>query len=134
MKRGDEVLYHPKKGRPMQATVRSVMGNGTVELVIGSDPFPVTVNDSQVSDCNGNGKVVESKAKVRKGRTNKEGKSMPKTDKGPSAKELRKQAQGLGIDGWENMSRKEMRRAIKRAKAAQNGDTPADTKEDEKVS
>lgn len=50
----------------------------------------------------------------------------PATKDKPSAKQLRTQAQGLGIKGWEDMTRKELRRAIR--KASSNG-TSADKPE-----
>lgn len=42
----------------------------------------------------------------------------------PNAKALRKQAQALGIEGWEDMSREQMAKAIKRAKRSETEDAP----------
>lgn len=126
MKQGDAVMFKPKKGRPMLAEVAfTPIKNATkVEIIIGTDPFPVDVPVSQVSACEPNGKVVRS-PKVRKDRasTKGPGKMAPATKDKPSAKQLRTQAQGLGIKGWEDMTRKELRRAIR--KASSNG-TSAD--------
>lgn len=47
----------------------------------------------------------------------------------PSAKELRKEAQALKIEGWEDMSKGQMFKAIKKAKkGASNGTGPPKTK------
>lgn len=41
----------------------------------------------------------------------------------PSAKELRKEAQALGVDGWEDMGRSELATAVQKARKASNGTT-----------
>lgn len=132
MKVKEKVLFKPEKGKKMEAVVRAIMGNGTVELVIGSDPFPVTVLESQIETigCEENGNDVVSNPKVRKVRARSKGHTQTMattTEAKPSAKELRKQAQGLGIKGWEEMGRKALAKAIRRAEKAQNG-SPAKAK------
>lgn len=47
----------------------------------------------------------------------------------PSAKELRKEAQNLGIEGWEDMSKGQMFKAIKKAKKSSNGTGPPKAKQ-----
>lgn len=113
---GEKVLFHPEKGKPMEAEVAFPPTRTKVDLIIGSDPFPVTVLLSQVSACKASGKNVESSKKVRNrsGSINRKGRKPMKSE----AKELRKQAQALGIEGWESMGRVEMRAAVKNAQKA----------------
>jgi hypothetical protein len=124
LRQGQPCLFHPKKGKPKEAIFGVAMGNGLCEIRVGSDPFPVTVQQSQVSGCEATGKNVKSNPKVRKDRTSKKGKHKmtASTAEKPSAKELRKQAQGLGIKGWEEMGRKELAKAIR--KVSKNGKAP----------
>lgn len=117
----------------MWAEITQVMGNGTLELKIGNDPFPVTVRKDQVRLANDNGNVVESKKKVRKPRPDKEKSTRMPSDTAtkPSAKDLVAKAKSLGINGWAEMDRDELQKAIKRAKKKGTngkGDKPVKTK------
>lgn len=120
---GQEVIFHPKKGGEMKAVVEREINDRLVSLRIANDPFPVPVKKRQVSACDESGKKVKSKkpkdlSKItepeRKGK-------MPATATKPKAKELRKEAQGLGIKDFEEMDRDELVKAIKKAKKNKNG-------------
>lgn len=123
MKQGDKILFKPKRGKKMEAEVAFAPTQTQIDIIIGKDPFPVTVPLTQVEriGCEGNGKAVVSK-KLRKDRSNKKGSQTmaSTTEKAkPSAKELRKQAQGLGI-AWQDLSRKQLAKAIRKAQAEED--------------
>jgi hypothetical protein len=99
---------------------------GKVKVLLEGDPFPVDLAKSQVSGCKAKRKVVKSKSKVPKSGANKrkDRKSMTETaTKLPKAKPLRQRCQALGIEGWEDMGRKEMAKAIRKAERAAKGGT-----------
>lgn len=117
---GDDVWFIPLKGSPRTAVVKQVMGNGVVEIQIDGDPFPWSAPTSQVSTCQPSRDIVKSvqNPKVRKGKSKK----MPtKTAAKPSAKELQKEARGLGIKGFEDMGLAELRDAVEKARERKNG-------------
>lgn len=124
MRVDDRVTYTPKKGKKRQGVVVPGFVDTTthVKVKLDGDPFPVDLPLSQVSSCKNVPNGIGSKHKVPKAgtkkHTNKERKSMTTATK-PNAKALRKQAQALGIEGWEDMSRAEMAKAIKRAKRSE---------------
>jgi hypothetical protein len=74
-------------------------------VVIGQDPFPTMVDHRQLTAVGSNGR-------------NKMPRSAPATE--PSAKDLRRQAKNLRIEGWEEMGREELTAAI--AEQSDNGD------------
>lgn len=80
-----------------------------IEITLGSDPFPVNVPFQQVTLL------------TKKGKASKE---MVRTEERPSRKELRKQADALGIDGWAEMSTDELVAAIAEADTDDNEPAP----------
>lgn len=124
MRQGDKVLFNPKRGKKMEAEVAFAPTQTQIDIIIGNDPFPVTVPLTQVEriGCEENGKAVVSK-KLRKARGDKKGSQTmaSTTEKAkPSSKELRKQAQGLGVKGWQDMTRKELAKAVRKAQSAED--------------
>jgi hypothetical protein len=131
---GDRVLYTPKKGKPREGVVEGLSPfSKTVIVTLDGDPFPVEVRASKVSGCQNNPNAVPSEKKVPKSGTDKAKKKGTMTTETPKrdAKEVRKRAQALGIAGWEDMTRKEMRIAVKRAErklAGKSEDAPKKNK------
>lgn len=127
MKPGDKVLFKTKKG-VMEAEVAFAPTGKLIDIIVGSDPFPVTVKLSKVSACVIGKDAVSSHRKVRKvsDQTREKQKMTTEAPEQPSAKELRKQAQGLGITEWEGMGRKALAKAI--AAAQGEAEAPAKTK------
>lgn len=82
------------------------------------DPFAVRVEMSQLS-CNQTGKSVSSPPQGNKARTRKDS-QLSKTD----AKQLRKDAQALGIEGYEDMSIKKLAKAVAKAEKKAAKSTP----------
>lgn len=118
---GQKVLFFPKKGGQMEAVVDRVISDKLLSLRIANDPFPVPVKKKQVSPCKEAGKVVKSKSEtVRESDEQNERGTMP-TETKPKAKELRNEAKALGIEDYEDMSRSELVKAIKKANKAKNG-------------
>jgi hypothetical protein len=131
--RGQHVLFRPKRGNVMQAVVVAPSSKGRVEIRIAKDPFSVQVEKSQVSPCDQNGKPLKSNQKANKGHE-KETTSTMTTDTKPSARELRNEAKALGVEDYDEMSRKELVAAIKAAKkSAKGGKTKAKTSKKAKV-
>ena len=112
MNRGDRVVFTPKRkgSAKRQGVVQSVVPHMQVAMVrLEGDPFDVRVDLSQLS-CNPTGKSVSSHEQGNTARARKESK-LSKTD----AKQLRKTAQALGIEGYEDMSAKKLAKAIAKA-------------------
>lgn len=121
---GEKIQFKPKKGKVRLGVIApGFVDHGEVKVKLEGDPFPVNVKRSQVSSCNPERKVLKSKKKAPKdgARTNKEQEKVTDTSTKPSAKALRKQAQALGIEGWEDMGRVEMAKAIKRKLKEEKG-------------
>lgn len=83
---------------------RSRMGDGKVSVQLVGDPFPVDLRSEHLT----------------KGHEQQ----MAKT---PDKKELRKQARTLGVEGWKDMSEKELAVAIKKSKGEVGKTTKAPT-------
>lgn len=83
-----------------------------IEVIVASDPFTTWVERKQVEIVN----------KTKRQRDTKEEHKMPTA----TAKELRKQAKSLGIEGWEEMDREELEEAV-----AEYDEDAEDTVEDE---
>jgi hypothetical protein len=77
-----------------------------LKVLLQGDPFSTYVDHRQVEKVG-----VQSVQQVH----NDEGNPMATATK-PSAKELRKQAKSLGVEGWDTLSRDELVTAIKTAK------------------
>jgi hypothetical protein len=91
-----------------------------VLVQLEGDPFPVELRKSQVSACNKDSERVRSNRNVRQSSDRKEERNnMPATAEKVSAKQLRKEAQALGVKGWDAMSRSELAKAV--AAASKNG-------------
>jgi len=102
---GDQVRFHSSRGSVMKAVVESSSRFGVMaEIRIGQDPFPTMVDHRQL-------------VAVKRGRNDMPTRSAPAT----SAKELRRTAKSLRIEGWEEMSREELAEAI--AENGTNGDS-----------
>lgn len=123
--KGQKVLFKPARGGVMEAVVvdtnppvsRPERSNrGIIAIQIAKDPFPVEVKKSQVSPCDQNGKPLKSKKKSTSNNSKKEKESTMSTDTKPSARELRNEAKGLGVEDYDEMSRKELVAAIKAAR------------------
>lgn len=131
MKVGQQVEFRPKSGKPRKGTIEKVSSSrGLAKVVLEGDPFAVTVQLDQLSSCAANGNNVRS-TKVRKARTtedNDQGESKPMSTTRTSAKDMRKQAQSLGIKGWEDMGRTELANAIKEAEAGESAAKPTTRK------
>ena len=127
---GERVIYAPAKGKKRHGTVAPGFVDTTthVKIKLDGDPFPVDVSKSQVSGCENIPEGVGSKHKVPKVGTkkhNKDRKEHMTAATKREAKALRKQAQALGIKGWEDMTRDEMRAAVKKAqKLGGKAETP----------
>lgn len=130
---GEKVIFHPKAGGKMDAVVERVLSDRLLSIRIANDPFPVPVKKKQVSACEPTGNKVKSKKPKdlteitepeRKGK-------MAATATKPTGKELRKEAQGLGIKDFEDMGRGELVKAIKKAKKNKNGAKPEKVSRDE---
>jgi hypothetical protein len=127
---GEAIEFRPKKGKVRKGVIApGFVDVGEVKVHLEGDPFPVNVKRSQVSGCNPERKVLKSKKKAPNVgvRTNKEKETMADTSTKPSAKELRKQAQALGVEGWEDMGRSEMAKAIKRKLKEEKGSSKSKT-------
>lgn len=98
-----DVLYKSDAGTVFEATLHSKTGR-TASITIKGDPFPVTVNRSQI----------------------KEGRAMPTATatKASGARELRQQAQALGIENYREMGKAELAAAVEAAESARNGTAP----------
>lgn len=125
---GAKAWFHPKKGSPRPCVIEGLSPfSNTVIVTLEDDPFPIEVKARKVSTLQNTPKKVSSNQKVsRETSTTRKKEIMTPTTK-PTGKELRKQAQALGIEGWEDMTRKEMATAIKRAERAES-ETPKATK------
>lgn len=134
MRPGDKVWFKPKKNKPrMQAEIAFPPTGKLVDIIVGSDPFPVTVKVSQISACKETGNTVSSNKQDRKvSETEKKETRTMTTTAEPSAKELRKQAQGLGIEDWEGMGRKELAKAIAAAEKAESSTSKPKAKKGKK--
>lgn len=125
----DRITFYPTKGKPREGTIApGFVTEDKVKVLLDGDPFPVDVPKSQISACQKDSDPVGSSAKVPKSGTKKIKKGKKKTmttDSKPSGKELRKQAQALGIKGWEDMGRKELTKAIKKASKSKAEKTEA---------
>lgn len=130
---GEKVIFHPKAGGKMEAVVERILSDRLLSIRIGNDPFPVPVKKKQVSTCEPNGnKVKSTKPKDLTKITEPERKGkMAATATKPTGKELRKEAQGLGIKDFEDMGRGELVKAIKKAKKNKNGAKPEKVSKDE---
>lgn len=121
--RGDRITFHParKGAADRQGTVESVVGLMQVAMVkLDGDPFPVRVPLSQLS-CVSTGKSVVSPTV----RGNKAHARKDKQLSNPDAKQLRKDAQALGIEGWEDMKPKKLAKAVAKASKAASSKAPA---------
>lgn len=104
---GDKVTYHPRKGGKFEAIVKADLTNlkrcdNVIIIRIDNDPFPVTVNPNQVTYRGENPKMATKVA-------------------------LKKEADSLGIEGWEDMDPASLKMAV--AEANGNGtDKPAPAK------
>jgi hypothetical protein len=104
---GDKVTYHPSKGGKFDAIVKADLTNlercdNVIIIRIDNDPFPVTVNPNQVTYRGENPKMATKVA-------------------------LKKEADSLGIEGWEDMDLASLKMAV--AEANGNGsDKPAPAK------
>ncbi len=121
----ERISYKPTKGKIREGTLApGFVTEDKVKVLLDGDPFPVDVLRSQVSGLDGqNDSDTVQSGKVPKDGTRKQNKDRKKgkmttTDK-PSSKELRNQAQALGVAGWQDMSRKEMAKAIKKAQKSE---------------
>lgn len=135
---GQEIVFKPKKGKKRKGIFKQFITQSKCMVLLEGDPFAVTVRRSQLrkaaksepSACGNNPKPVSSKKKVPKSGTNeRKEETMTAVAEMPSAKELRKEAQNLGIEGWEDMSKGQMFKAIKKAKKSSNGTGPPKAKQ-----
>lgn len=101
-------------------------------IQIAKDPFPVTVKKSQCFPCDSEGNVLKSNKKANTGPKKEKVQKMT-TDTKPSARELRNEAKALGVEDYDEMSRKELVAAIKAAKKGSKG-TKTKKSKTEKVS
>jgi hypothetical protein len=95
---GDKVTYHPSKGGKFDAIVKADLTNlkrcdNVIIIRIDNDPFPVTVSPNQVTYRGENPKMATKVA-------------------------LKKEADSLGIEGWEDMDLASLKLAVAEA----NGD------------
>lgn len=105
LEEGKEVKFHSTSGNVLQAVVEEDHNMGRmVSIRVGQDPFPTYVDHRQL-----------------------EVKRVPTST--PSAKELRRKARNLRIDGWEEMDRRELATAVKAAEA--DDETEDDESEDD---
>lgn len=128
---GLRVEFKPKKGKIREGVIASAARakKGHRLVLLDGDPFPIELRVSQLSACGNVPNEVPSNKKVPKsGPSNRrDNKSMTDTATKPSAKKLRKEAQALGIKGWEDMGREEMAKAIRKAKKhSSNGKTASE--------
>lgn len=107
---GERFIFTPKKGAKREGTVRS--DRGDVLLVhLDGDPFAVDIAKDQCVPCKVIRNVVSSKTSTTTTRRRKS--QMPTATEAPvTAKQLRLEAQGLAIEGYESMNRKELAAAI----------------------
>lgn len=113
--RGDRVSFKPDTGARRLGVVEAVPPLiGEVVVLLDDDPFPVNVRLDQVDSCDSSGNLVESVPTPPASRKTKKEKAVSKKKE---AKELRQKAQGLGIEGYEDMGRKELKAAIAAAEA-----------------
>lgn len=122
----------------MAVVVEPLTVEGLVAIRIAKDPFPVLVKKSQLSPCDAEGNVLESNPKDRissKARKDKE--TMAETKAAPTAKQLRKMAQALGIKGADEMSKDDLAKAVRKAQKAEKSKgakgKPAKVSKDEAV-
>lgn len=123
MRTGAKVTFTPTKGKTRTGTLRGVnRQRGTALVHLEGDPFPVTVEIKQLQSCIDDGNNVRSHRKApNRVITNPQGESKSMTTtRRPDAKALRKQAQALGIQGWEDMGRAELAQAVKDAEGAES--------------
>jgi hypothetical protein len=131
----DRVVFTPKQGKPREGTVApGFVTEDKVKILLDGDPFPVDVLREQVSGPGGQNlsDPIGSSTKVPKSGASKKSKGKKKhmtPDTKLSGKELRTQAQALGIKGWDDMGKKELAKAVKKASKAEDAkpveDAPA---------
>lgn len=120
---GDTVQFTPDKGTKRFGVIApGFVDDGFVKVHLQGDPFPVDLKESQVSSCDESEVVVTSKQKVPKSGAKRKSKEKKMSTASSEAKELRQRAKSLGIEDWENLGRKEMRKAVEKAEAALAGD------------
>lgn len=116
---GERVIFTPKKGKPREGVVEGISPySKTVIVQLDTDPFPVEIKESRISTCKDSRSDIRSKKVLRSG-TKRKKEKMTATPTKPTGKQLRKQAQSLGIEGWQDMSRKELVKAIKDAEKSE---------------
>lgn len=131
----DRITYYPSKGKPREGTIApGFVTEDKVKVLLDGDPFPVDVPKSQTSACQKDSDPIGSIPKVPKvgSKKTKKGKKKTMTTDSkpkPSGKELRNQAKALGIEGWEDMGRKELSKAIKKAGKSSKAVKPEPTPE-----
>lgn len=120
---GVEAMFKPDKGKARKATIERVSTrHGQARVTLEGDPFPVTVRIEQLASCKVSDRYVSSEQNLRNTDTQGERSTMTTTRR-PDAKALRKQAQALGIKGWEDMGRAELASAVKKAESGGKGKT-----------
>lgn len=106
--------YIPRKG-PIKSIYIEAVGVKSAKVLVGDDPFSVIVPINQISSCKPTGdivKLIQNNKVLPKGTS-----EMPtKTATKPKAKELQKEARGLGIKGYEDMGLSELREAVEGAR------------------
>lgn len=104
----DTVYFHTHHGNKRQGVVTMDLGlTKKVGVLLEGDPFSVALSANRLEKVAN----ISHTMKVKGKQPPKGARRMPAAEK-VSGKELRKQAKSLGIDGWDEMSRKELEAAI----------------------
>lgn len=104
---GAKVWHYPYSGKGRhraEVATTGILGR-MVRIHLEGDPFPVNVDHRRIE------LMQEEKRKMAAA-------TATKTKQPPSAKELRNRAKALGIEGWEEMDRETLTKAVR---AARNG-------------
>ncbi len=117
----ERIVFKPKSGARREGVLApGFVTEDKVKVLLDGDPFPVDVPRDQVSAPGQNDSVKVESRKVPKSGTKKKSKKKKgrnakmTTDSKPSGKELRQQAQALGIKGWEDMGRDKLAKKIEK--------------------
>lgn len=105
LKTGDTVSYTSghKRTKMVGKVADETPAGECIKVLIGNDPFPVYVSYKQLS-----------KTAYKDNEESERSEEMAVATK-PSAKELRKQAKSLGIEGYEDLTLKELQAAVTEA-------------------
>lgn len=111
---GTEIRYQARTKKIRKGVVTKPLMGQMIQVELEGDPFPVWVDVSQIKGCKKGSDGVKSD--MRKSEVKKEKRKMPKT----KTATLRKKAKELGVEGWDEMGRDELEKAVKSSNGSSN--------------